>query len=183
MKTARTRLALVAVAVMLAVMLPSIVRSQIAPGTTLSGTIDKSLNTKNAQVGERFLLTNVNSQAYSINGATAYGHVESVTSGGQGRKAQIKLAIDKINTRSGSIYKLTGHVVDVKANTKSNAGREAGSTAAGALVGGLIGKGWGAVIGGATGFLVSKNAHQDITVPQGSLVTFQIDSARRQSQG
>lgn len=166
---------------MLAVFLPSIAFSQIAPGTELTGSIDRELNTKHAQVGEKFLLSNVNSSAYDINGATAYGHVVAVTSGGQGRKAQIKLTIDKINTRSGHIYKVTGHVVEVKQNTKSNAGREAASTAAGALVGGLIG-GWAAVIGGTTGFLVSKNAHQDITVPQGSLVTFQLDSARRQTQ-
>ncbi len=182
MKTARNRLAFVLAAAMLAVMLPSVAFSQIAPGTELTGTIDRELNTKNAQVGEKFLLTNLNSHAYDINGATAYGHVVAVTSGGQGRKAQIKLTIDKINTRSGNIYKVTGHVTDVKANTKSNAGREAGATAAGALVGGLIG-GWAAVIGGASGFLIAKNAHQNITVPQGSLVTFQLDSARRQTQG
>ncbi len=182
MKIARNHRALALGIAMLAVLLPSVAFSQIAPGTQLSGTINRELNTKNAQVGEKFLLTNVNSNAYSINGATAYGHVAAVTSGGQGRKAQIQLQIDKINTRGGNVYKVTGHVIDLKANTKSNAGREAGSSAAGALVGGLIGKGWGAVIGGATGFLVSKNAHQDITVPQGSLVTFQLDSARRQAQ-
>jgi len=182
MKTARNRLALLLAAGMLALILPSIALSQIAPGTQLTGAINTELNTKHAQVGQKFLLTNVNSNAYSINGATAYGHVASVTSGGQGRKAQIQLQIDKINTKSGNIYKVTGHVVDIKANTKSNAGREAGASAAGALVGGLIGKGWGAVIGGASGFLISKNAHQDITVPQGSLVTFQLDTARRQNQ-
>lgn len=169
-------------AALLAIVLPAIAVSQIAPGTTLSGTLDRSINTKDAQVGTRFMLTNVNSQAYSINNATAYGHVAAVTSGGQGRKAEIKLAIDKVNTQSGGIYKVSGHVIDVKANTKSNAGREAGAAAGGALVGALIGKGWGAVIGGATGFLVAKNAREDITVPQGSLVTFQLDSARRQSQ-
>ena len=183
MKTIRNRFASIVVVAALGLLCPAIALSQIAPGTQLTGTLNRELNTKTAQVGEKFLLTNVNSNAYSINGATAYGHVVSVTSGGQGRKAQIQLQIDKINTRSGSVYKVTGHVVDLKADTKSNAGREAGSTAAGALVGGLIGHGWGAVIGGASGFLISKNAHQDITVPQGSLVTFQLDSARRQTQG
>lgn len=181
MKT-RKMFSLLIAAACVAMLIPAAALSQIAAGTTLSGTLDQALNTKDAQVGTRFTLSNVNSEAYHINGATAYGHVASVTSGGQGRKAQIKLAIDKINTRSGGIYVLTGHVVDVKANTKSNAGREAGAAAGGALVGALIGKGWGAVIGGASGLLIAKNAHQDITVPQGSIVTFQIDSSRRQSQ-
>lgn len=180
--TTRNTFLIAAFAASVGIIMPVTAFSQIAPGTTLSGTLNTTLNTKDAQVGTRFMLTNVNSQAYSINNATAYGHVASVTSGGQGRKAQIKLEIDKINTQAGNIYKVTGHVTDVKANTKSNAGREAGSAAGGALVGALIGKGWGAVIGGATGFLIAKNAHEDITVPQGSIVTFQLDSARRQAQ-
>lgn len=180
MKT-RNRFTVAVFAAFVAVLLPALALSQISPGTTLSGTLDTTLNTKSAQVGTRFMLTNVSSHAYNVNGATAYGHVASVTSGGQGRKAQIKLAIDKINTQSGNVYTVSGHVTDVKANTKSNAGREAGAAAGGALVGALIGKGWGAVIGGATGFLIAKNAHEDITVPQGSIVTFEIDTARRQS--
>jgi hypothetical protein len=181
MKQTRNLLAVALCAAFLAVLLPAIAVSQIAPGTTLSGTLDRELDSKHAQVGTRFMLTNVNSQAYSINGATAYGHVAQVTSGGSGRKAQIQLAIDKINTKSGNIYKVSGHVTDVKANTKSNAKREAGAAAAGALVGGLFG-GWAAILGGSGGFLIAKNTHQDIQVPQGSIVTFQLDSARRQNQ-
>ena len=174
--------ALATIAALLGAVYPVLSKASIAPGTTFTGTLDQELNTKNTQVGHKFKLTNLNSPAYEINGATAYGHVAEVTSGGAGRKAQIKLAIDKINTRSGNIYKVSGHVSDVKANTKSNAGREAGAAGAGALVGGLIGGAWGAVLGGGSGFPISKNVHQNITVPQGSLVTFTVDTIRRQTQ-
>ena len=162
--------------------IPVVSAAQIAPGTTLVGTLDRSLNSKDVQVGQPFKLTNVNSHAYNINGGTVYGHVSKVQSAGQGRKGQILLAVDKINTRSGNIYKISGHVTDVKVETKSNAGREAGAGAGGALIGGLIGGAWGAVIGGGTGFLVAKNAHQNVTIPAGSLVTVQVDTVRRQSQ-
>jgi hypothetical protein len=160
---------------------PAVSQAQVHPGTTLVGTLDRELDSKSTQVGQPFKLLNVNSHAYEINGATAYGHVAQVQSGGAGRKAELKLVVDKINTRSGNIYKIVGYTTDVKVNTKSNAGREAGGAAAGALVGGLIGGGWGAVIGGTGGFLVSKNVHQNVMVPQGSLVTVQIAQSRKQA--
>lgn len=161
---------------------PVITLAQISPGTTLVGAIDRELDTKSTQAGQPFKLLNVNSSAYEINGATVYGHVATVQSAGAGRKAEIKLAVDKINTRSGNIYKVTGYVADVKMQTKSNAKREGGAAAAGALVGGLIGKGWGAVIGGTSGFLIAKNVRENIVVPQGSLVTVHLTEARRQAQ-
>lgn len=161
--------------------LPTAVYAAISAGTTLTGTIDREMNSKDTQVGQPFKLLNVNSNAYEINGATAYGHVISVQSAGAGRKGEIKLGIDKINTRSGNIYKVSGYVTNVKANTKSNAGREAGGAAAGALVGGLIAGGWGALLGGSGGLLVAKNQHQNITIPQSSLVTFELTQARKQA--
>jgi hypothetical protein len=177
---AKTILALCASAIGLLIPVTSF--GQIASGTTLTGTLDRELNSKNAQVGQPFKLLNLNSHAYDINGATAYGHVSSVQSGGAGRKGEIKLAIDKINTRSGNIYKVSGYTTDVKVNTKSNAGKELGGAAAGALVGGLIGHGVGAILGASGGFLVAKNVHENVTVPQGSLVTFEVTQSRRQNQ-
>jgi hypothetical protein len=155
--------------------------AQVSPGTTLVGSLDRELNSKSTQVGQTFRLLNVNSSAHDINGATIYGHVSEVQSGGAGRKAKIKLVADKLNTRSGSIYKIDGYATNVQVNTKSNTGREAGAAAAGALVGGLIGKGWGAILGGTGGFLVAKNVHENISVPQGSLVTIEVSQARKQS--
>lgn len=161
---------------------PTGIYAQIQSGSTMTGSLDRELNSKDTQAGQPFKLVNVNSNAYEVNGATVYGHVASVQRAGSGTKGQLKLAVDKINTRSGNIYKITGYATNVKVNTKSNVGREAGAAAAGALVGGLIGKGWGAILGGAGGFLVAKNVHQNITIPQGSLVTVEVTQARRQAQ-
>ncbi len=164
------------------VVFPALVHAAIAPGTTMTGTLDRQLNSKDTQAGQPFKLMDVNSNAYEVNGATIYGHVAEVQSGGAGRKAEIKLAVDKVNTRSGNIYKIVGYATNVKVNTKSNVGREAGAAAAGALVGGLIGKGWGAIIGGSGGYLVAKNVKENITIPQGSLVTVEVSQARKQAQ-
>lgn len=148
----------------------------------MTGSLDRELNSKDTQAGQPFKLVNVNSNAYEVNGATVYGHVAAAQRAGAGTKGELKLAVDKINTRSGNIYKITGYATNVKVNTKSNVGREAGAAAAGALVGGLIGKGWGAILGGTGGFLVAKNVHENITIPQGSLVTVEVTQARRQAQ-
>jgi hypothetical protein len=141
--------------------------------------MDRELNSKSAQVGETFKLLSVHTSNHDINGATLYGHVTHVQHAGQGTPGKIELAVDKVNTASGSIYKVSGEVVNVKVNTKSNAGKEALSAGGGALVGGLIGGGTGALIGAAGGFLVAKNNRQNVTIPQGSLVTVEISQVSK----
>jgi hypothetical protein len=153
--------------------------AQISPGTTLIGSIDRSLNSKSVQVGQAFLLTDVHTTNYDINHATLYGHVSHVQRAGQGTTAKIELDVDKINTRAGNIYKITGHVTNVQVNTKSNAGKEIGAAAGGALVGGLLGKGAGAVIGAAGGYLIAKNSKENIEIPQGSAVTVEVSQSYR----
>ena len=179
MRTPKVTAAALTVALLAAPCVPAF--AQVSPGTTLVGAIDQSLNSKTAQIGQTFTLTNVNSPNHDINGATVYGHVASVQHAGQGTSGQIGLAYDKINTRSGNIYQVNARTTNVNVQTKSNAGKEAMAAAGGALVGGLIGHGVGAVIGGGTGLLVAKNSRQNVTIPQGSLVSVQILQARKQA--
>ncbi len=182
MKKRTTLSILAALAVAL---LPVFSQAAITSGTVLTGTIDRDLNSKNTQVGQTFLITNVHSSDHDINGATIYGHVADVRRSGMGTNAKIELAVDKINTRSGNIYKLVGQVTNAQVNTKANTTKEAGATAAGALVGGLLGHGLlGAVLGGGGGYLISKNSRQPIDIPAGSLVQVTVQQAtvvRRQS--
>jgi hypothetical protein len=170
-----TRVAAIA---LLAALVPLAALADIGPGTSLIGTMDRDLDSKSVQVGQPFILTGVHSSNYDINGATIYGHVAHVQRAGMGTNAKIELDVDKINTRSGNIYKLAGNITHVQVNTKTNAGKEAGGAAAGALVGGLLGKGLGAVLGGAGGYLVAKNSRENVSIPQGSLVTVNISQAQ-----
>jgi hypothetical protein len=162
-----------AVAVLAMVPLPAF--AGISPGTQLIGNIDASFSSKDAQVGQTFTLSDVHSSNYDINGAKMYGHIAKVQRAGQGTPGKIELDFDKVNTRSGNIYKIVGHATNVKVDTKNNTTKEAASGAGGALVGGLLGGGLGAVIGGGTGFLYSKNSRENITIPKGSLVTVTVE--------
>jgi hypothetical protein len=156
--------------------------ADINPGTQLTGNIDKGYSSKDAQVGDSFTLSNVHSTNHDINGAVVYGHIASVTRAGQGTPGKIALDFDKVNTRSGNIYKIVGRATNVKVETKNNAGTELAAGAGGALVGGLLGRGTGAVIGGGAGLLYAKNSRQNISIPKGSLLTVQVSQARKQSQ-
>lgn len=162
-------------------LVPLAAPAQITPGTTLIGNIDQSLNSKDAQVGQAFTLSNVHSANYNVNGATIYGHVASVQRAGQGTPGKIHLAFDKVNTRSGNVYQIVGTASNVQVNTKSNAGKEAIAAGGGALVGGLLGHGIGALIGGGTGYLIAKNNRENVTIPQGSIVTVEVEQGRRQA--
>ncbi len=154
--------------------------AQLAPGTTLTGTIDQDLSSGSVQVGQPFTISHAHSADRDITGATIYGHVDNVQHAGQGTPGKIHLAFDKINTRSGDVYRISGYASDMKVTTKSNSTKEIASTAGGALIGGLLGHGLGAVIGGGAGYAISKNSRQNVTIPQGSYVTVQVTRSRRQ---
>ena len=161
--------------------LPLAAFAQVTPGTTLVGTFDANLSSNHAQVGEPFTVSNAHTTSYSINHATIYGHVSNVVSAGQGRNGQITLAFDKVNTRSGGVYRITGYAANVDMTTKSNAGKTVGGAAAGALVGGLLGHGVGALLGAGAGAAIAGNNRQNVLIPQGSSITVRVVRSRRQS--
>jgi hypothetical protein len=178
------RLSTLAAAAALA-LVPLVASAQVTAGTELSGTIDQQLDSKSAVVGQRFTMSNVHSQDNNINGATIYGHVDSVQSAGQGRPGKISIALDKLHTRSGGSYALDGRVTAVQENTKSNVVNEAGGAVAGMIIGNIVGKklgtNAGGLLGAAGGYIYAKNAKQNVTIPANSVVTVQVIRARRQA--
>jgi hypothetical protein len=175
----RHLIAAAAVAAIVAVA-PLAASAQLAPGTTLSGTLDQNLNSKDAQIGQTITISNAHSPNHDINGAVIYGHVDNVRRAGQGTPGKIHLTFDKVNTRSGNIYQIEGYASNMQVTTKSNSTKEIASTAGGALVGGLLGHGLGAVLGAGAGYAISKNSRENVSIAQGSLVTVQITQSRRQ---
>jgi hypothetical protein len=161
--------------------LPIAALAQLSPGTTLIGTFDANLSSNHAQVGQPFTISNAHSSNYDINGATIYGHVAAVQAAGQGTSGKIRLAYDKVNTRGGGIYQISGYTQNVDLQTKSNAGKTVGGAAAGALVGGLLGHGIGALLGAGAGAAIAGNNRQNVLIPQGSTISVQIVRSRRQS--
>ena len=110
----------IALAAALAVV-PLAASAQVTAGTELNGTIDQSLDSKNAVVGQRFTMSNVHSQDNNVTGAVIYGHVCDVQSSSQGRNARISLCTDKLRTRSGNSYVLDGRITNAQVSTKTNA--------------------------------------------------------------
>ncbi len=164
--------------------IPLAASAAITPGTELVGTFDQSIGSKDAVVGQRVTISNVHSQDNNITGATIYGHVDSVQAGRPRPPGKISIAFDTLNTRSGNTYALTGRTTGITENTKSNAVNEAGGAVAGMIVGNILGKklgtNMGGLLGAAGGYIYAKNAKQNVTIPQNSVVTVQVLTARRQ---
>ena len=169
-------------ATILVISFPVATLAAISPGTQLTGNISKSFSSKDAQVGDTFTLSDAHSSNHDINGAVVYGHIAKVQRAGQGTPGKIELDFDKVNTRSGNVYKIVGHATSVKVNTKSNTVKEAAAGAGGALVGGLIGGGVGAVLGGGGGLLYAKNNRENVSIPEGSLVTLEVAQTLNQAR-
>jgi hypothetical protein len=155
--------------------------AQVSPGTVLTGTMDANFSSNHVQPGEPFTISNAHSADNHINGATIYGHVASAQAAGQGTPGKINLAFDKLVTRSGNTYFISGYASNVDVQTKNNTGKELGAAAAGALVGGLLGHGVGALIGAGAGGLYAKNNRQNVLIPQGSSISVQVVRVRRQA--
>ena len=174
-----------AIALTLAI-IPAVALAQVTGGTTLSGTLDQTLSSANAQVGQTFTISNAHSSNYNINGATIYGHVVSVQHAGQGTPGKLELVIDKVNTRSGNVYAATGYVSDAQMTTKKNTTNEVVGAVAGGIVGSLLGHGgggktFGTLAGAAGGYLYAKNARQNVSMASGTNVSVALSTARRQS--
>ena len=162
--------------------------SALPPGTTLAGTITQDLSTASAQVGDTFainLAPPYPNDDPSYANAYIRGHVFSVTRAGQGRNAQLGLAMDKIVFADGHSVPVYGHVVGVQEQHKSAVLQQAAGALGGMLVGNLLGKvlfktNLGGAAGAAGGFLYANNLKTDFTIPKDSTVTVQTDAPRRQ---
>jgi hypothetical protein len=153
--------------------------SPLTPGMELTGTMDQTITSSSAHVGDRFVISNVTSgNAGIVSNATIYGHVAEVTTAGQGRNARVRLAFDRVQLYNGRRYALEARPLHIKVVTKNNAAREGIGAVVGDLLGNYIGKviGVGLLgpIGLVGGFLVAKNDRQNVTIPQNSLITLQV---------
>ncbi len=167
---------------------PLAASAAVSVGTQLTGSIDQSLSSNHATVGEPFTLSNVRSSDSNISGAKVYGHVTDVQKAGQGTPGKIALAYDRLVTRGGATYAISGSTVSAAVQTKSNAVKEIGGAIVGDILGNYVGKhvgGFGASVGGiagaAGGYLAAKNNRQNVEIVPHTAVTLQIAQARRQA--
>lgn len=156
------------------------------PGTELTGTIQQTINTANAYVGEPVQLTNVRAPGANIHDATMSGTVTKVVRAGQGRAAQLRITLDRLTLGTGESYRVDGVVTGIKAVTKNNTVKEVAGAVAGMIVGNIIGKtvfhtNIGGLAGAAGGYLLAKNNRENMIVSSGSTVQVKLVTARRQA--
>ncbi|MBV9408666.1 MAG: hypothetical protein JO164_07570 [Candidatus Eremiobacteraeota bacterium] len=168
--------------------LPLAVSAQNYPGngdvllpsqTVITGTLEQSINSKSAQVGDPFVLDLASpypgdDQRYQ--GAKVYGHVASVTRAGGTHKGAINLAFDRLTLMDGTTAALTGQVLSLDAKQGGNStARGIVGGAIGQVLGNYIGKHIGTDIGGAVGMIggaiYAGSLGTNVTVGQGTTVS------------
>lgn len=151
--------------------------------------ISSDINTKNAQVGDPFTMEVIppypeGDRAFAS--ARIRGHVAEVRSAGQGRKAQLRLAFDRIVFAGGRSEPISGSVVTLqtqKANTTARkalgagAGAAVGSQTIGRILGGVAGGVVGILGGAVGGFLYASNNKANFDVARGAVATIQTTTA------
>jgi len=153
----------------------------LASGTTVDATMNQTIDSGSAQIGQRFTMTVVPPFPQSksqFQSATLSGHVTNVVAAGQGTNPQLAFAIDKIALADGA----TGHpILMVQAQETQrhdNTTNVAASALAGMLVGNWIGKtvfqsNAGGAVGAVAGVLYASNKKQNVSLAQGSQVVFE----------
>jgi hypothetical protein len=148
--------------------------------TVISGTLEQTINSRTAQVGDPFVLdvqAPFPADDNRYQGAKVYGHVATVSRAGGMKKGGVNLAFDRLTLMDGTTAALQGQVLSLDAQ-----GNKANSTAktivggvVGQIVGNYIGKHIGTDVGGAVGAvggaIYAANTGQNITVGQGTTVS------------
>ncbi|MEA2689039.1 MAG: hypothetical protein QOD51_1646 [Candidatus Eremiobacteraeota bacterium] len=148
--------------------------------TVISGTLEQTINSRNAQMGDPFVLDvqppfPADDNRYQ--GAKVYGHVANVSRATGMKKGGVALSFDRLTLMDGTTAALQGQVLSLDAQ-----GNKANSTAktivggvVGQIVGNYIGKHIGTDVGGAIGAvggaIYAANTGQNITVNQGTTVS------------
>lgn len=193
------RSAAIAVAVALCSASPALAALRIPSGETMHASLSShDINTKNAHVGDAFRMTLVPpypGNHESLSGGVLYGHIREVRSGGQGRKAQLKLSFDRLELPNGESAPISATVRKLDKTAENTTARKAlgagagaavGSQTIGRLLGGALGSVVGLVGGAAGGYLYGNNDKPNFDVGTGSQVTLVTTSRavieRRQSR-
>ena len=176
---------------------PALAQSTIPPGTQITANLSSpDIRTNKNQVGDGFeaRVTGPYATEY-LRGATVYGHVAAIRSGGQGRTAELALSLDRIVFSDGqrqSISASSTRIAEKQDNTTARkalgagAGAAVGSQTIGRLLGGALGGVVGIAGGAAGGYAYAKNNRPNFDVQTGARIVFSIQQPvsvpRRQMQ-
>jgi hypothetical protein len=174
---------LAAIAMLAAFAAPSFAFAQttvtLAKGDTVNLSMQSTLDTGSAYVGERFTARVVPPYPEGdtdLANAVASGEVVKVTPAGQGRNPELLLNFSTITLANGSSYPINAEVTGAgTTQQQKNAGHTVLTTLGGLIAGNVIGKvifhaatGIGGLIGAAGGFLIGQNKKSNVTLSPGA---------------
>jgi hypothetical protein len=146
--------------------------------TVITGTLEQTINSKTAQVGDPFVLDVAPpypGDDQRFQGAKVYGHVSAVQRAVNTKHGQVNLAFDRLTLVDGTTASLTGQLLSLDAKQGGNtAGRSIVGAVVGQIIGNYIGKHIGTDVGGAVGAIgggiYAGNLGTNVTVGQGTTV-------------
>ena len=162
-------------------------------GTQINVTLDNTINSGTAQVGDGFT---AHVQAPlpdpGLAGAIISGQVVQVQRAGQGTKPAIGLQLNTIRLYDGTSAPIEGYLVSAQQRSQQKSGaRVVATTLGGMLVGNAIGKTvfgssstMGSWLGALSGFLIGQNYQANVQIPQYAPMVVQLNqnlSIRRQA--
>ena len=157
----------------------------IPAGTEFNATLDNSINTATANVGDGFTAHVQPPYPYGnavFTNAVINGEIVNVQRAGQGKKPALEVRFTTIHFYDGSSAPIDGYLVASQQRTQQKSGaRVVATTLAGMLVGNALGKvlfgsssrmgGW---VGAAGGFLVGQNYQANLEIPQNAQMTVRL---------
>jgi hypothetical protein len=147
--------------------------------TVITGTLEQSINSKAAQVGDPFVLDVTPpfpGDDQRFQGAKVYGHVAAVQRANGTHKGAVNLAFDRLTLMDGTTASVTGQMLSLETKAGGNtAGRAIVGAVIGQIIGNYIGKHIGTDVGGAVGAIgggiYAGSLGTNISVPQGTTVS------------
>ncbi len=167
-------------------------------GTRIVAVMNTSLGTRSSRTGQRFSMTVL--RPVEFRDAQIYGVVARVNPYGQGRRADMRVEFDAIESIDGDTFDFNAVLESVRTRggmdlridtsedmpdrnrTDTTVKSGAIGAALGAIIGGITGGGkgaaLGAAIGGAGGVILAQDNEQSFDLPPGSQVTLRVVSSR-----
>ncbi len=175
--------------------------ANVPNGTRFLVKLDDKLSTRKDKVGKKFDLKTLEPLVAADGtvvppGTKIRGHISRVEPAGLTGRARLWLSFDEIKTREGKLP-IVAHVTSVPGEHSVRAGdsregeieartskgkQEIEAAVAGAAIGAVIGastkggKGaaWGAVLGGAAGFLIASGMGQELELQKGTKLELEL---------
>jgi len=159
-------------------------RADVPAGTNVFATLQQTLDTRSARVGDAVIMTVTGivpadaPDAAALQGATIRGHVQQAFAATPTKKAYIGIAFDTITFADGRTFPYPAKIVALQKKKSVNAVQAAGEVLAGMVVGNMLFKSVGSPAGGAVGAMggvvYASQMSENFKIPASSTVKMQM---------